>query len=164
LFSDPADLALSNRLAINKAIAGRTDLRNISIGDARLSPTAPLEVRYEDNVGHSDNPIIGGNKVVQSWYCNNNMVAYMSCSGHVVSTTASVNPLFVEGILAGALAKPNSISSATSALLTVYENGISAGRSVYVTNRDTNLGAIAIGTYVVAIKLGNEYRPIWVSC
>ena len=164
LFSNSADLALSNRLAINKAIAGRTDLRNISIGDARLTPTAPLEVRYDDDVGHSDNPIIGGNKVVQSWYCNNNMVAYMSCSGHVVSTTSSVNPLFVEGILAGALAKPNSISSATSALLTVYENGISAGRSVYVTNRDSKLGAIAIGTYVVAIKLGNEYRPIWVSC
>ena len=165
LFSNSADLALSNRLAINKAIAGRTDLRNISIGDARLTPTAPLEVRYDDDVGHSSNPIIGGNKVVQSWYCNNNMVAYMSCSGHVVSTNSSVNPLFVEGILFDNFG-PATINSPSSGLLTVYENGISAGRSVYVTNRDSNLtgNSMKANTYVVAIKLGNEYRPIWVSC
>ena len=161
LFSNSADLALSNRLAINKAIAGRTDLRNISIGDARLTPTAPLEVRYDDDVGHSDNPIIGGNKVVQSWYCNNNMVAYMSCSGHVVSTTASVNPLFVEGILA-----QNFGNAPSTGLLNVYENGISVGRTVLITNRDSNLtgNSMKVNTYVVAIKLGNEYRPIWVSC
>ena len=140
-------------------------MRNISIGDARLTPTAPLEVRYEDNVGHSDNPIIGGNKVVQSWYCNNNMVAYMSCSGHVVSTNSSVNPLFVEGILFDNFG-PATINSPSSGRLTVYENGISAGRSVYVTNRDSNLtgNSMKANTYVVAIKLGNEYRPIWVSC
>jgi hypothetical protein len=162
LFSNPADLALSNRLAINKVIAGRTDLRNISIGDARLTPTAPLEVRYDDTVGHSGNPTVSGNKVLQSWYCNNNMVAYMSCSGHVISTTASVNPLFVEGILFDNFG-PATISSPSSGRLTVYENGISAGRSVYVTNRDSNL-TLVVNKYVVAIKLGNEYRPIWVSC
>ena len=167
LFSNPADLALSNRLAINKVIAGRTDLRNISIGDARLTPTAPLEVRYSDDygdgtVGHSNNPIINGNKVLQSWYCNNNMVAYMNCSGNVISTTASVNPLFVEGILFDNFG-PATISSPSSGRLTVYENGISAGRSVYVTNRDSKLNLV-VNTYVVAIKLGNEYRPIWVSC
>lgn len=161
LFSNPADLALSNRLAINKAIAGRTDLRNISIGDARLTPTAPLEVRYDDNVGHSSNPIIGGNKVLQSWYCNNNMVAYMSCSGHVVSTTASVNPLFVEGTL-----DRNFGNAPSTGLLNVYENGISVGRTVLITNRDSNLtgNSMKVNTYVIAIKLGNEYRPIWVSC
>ena len=161
LFSGSGSLALSNRLAINKAIAGRTDLRNISIGDARLTPTAPLEVRYDDNVGHSSNPIIGGNKVVQSWYCNNNMVAYMSCSGHVVSTNSSVNPLFVEGILA-----QNFLNAPSTGLLNVYENGISVGRTVLITNRDSNLtgNSMKSNTYVVAIKLGNEYRPIWVSC
>jgi hypothetical protein len=163
LFSNPADLALSNRLAINKVIAGRTDLRNISIGDARLTPTAPLEVRYNDTVGHSGNPTVSGNKVLQSWYCNNNMVAYMSCSGHVVSTTASISPLFVEGILAENFTPVTGIAIPQSGLLTVYENGISAGRSVYVTNRDSKLNLV-VNTYVVAIKLGNEYRPIWVSC
>ena len=160
LFSNPADLALSNRLAINKVIAGRTDLRNISIGDARLTPTAPLEVRYDDTVGHSGNPTVSGNKVLQSWYCNNNMVAYMSCSGHVVSTTSSINPLFVEGILAQNF--NNSINPSTG-LLNVYENGISVGRTVLITNRDSNLD-LFVDKYVVAIKLGNEYRPIWVSC
>jgi hypothetical protein len=84
----------------------------------------------------------------------------MSCSGHVVSTTSSINPLFVEGILAQNF--NNSINPSTG-LLNVYENGISVGRTVLITNRDSNLD-LFVDKYVVAIKLGNEYRPIWVSC
>ena len=161
LFSNPADLALSNRLAINKAIAGRTDLRNISIGDARLTPTAPLEVRYEDNVGHSSNPIIGGNKVLQSWYCNNNMVAYMSCGGHVVSTDGSANSVASDTYLplaGGTLTGPitgtsNTVqfrSSTTAQLVEVFNTYTSA-----TSLEAFRIKAVAGATYQIGSAIGS---------
>lgn len=163
-FYDPANLALSNRIAINKTIAGRLDRRNISIGDARLTPTAPLEARYSDSVGHSSNPTIGSKKIVQTWYCNDSLVAYMNCDGHVVNNTTSINPLFVEGKTTTSLAKPTGINDPKTATLAVYENGTPTGSTVTITSRDQNLGPISSNTYVVAIKLGSEYRPVWISC
>lgn len=163
-FYDPVNLTLSNRLAINKTIAGRMDRRNISIGDARLSPTAPLEARYSDNVGHSSNPTLGGKKVIQSWYCNDTLVAYINCDGNLINSTNSVDILFVEGITNAVLTKPSSINNPTTAVLSVYVNGVSTGSTVVITNRDVNLGPVASNTYVIAIKIGSEYRPIWVSC
>lgn len=86
-FYNHENLSLNYRLAINKAIAGRTDYRNISIGDARLSPTAPLEVRYDNSVGHLNNPTINGDSVIQSWYCNDTLVAYVNCNGDFIGGT-----------------------------------------------------------------------------
>lgn len=163
-FYDSANLALSYRIAINKTIAGRTDRRNISIGDARLSPTAPLEARYSDSVGHSSNPTISGEKVIQSWYCNDALVAYMNCDGHIVNNTPIVSPLFVEGKTSTTLLSPSGINNPTTATLAIYEDGVATGSTVTITNRDANLGPIASNTYIVAIKMGSEYRPIWVSC
>lgn len=163
-FYNPVNLALSNRIAINKTVAGRMDYRNISIGDARLSPTAPLEARYSDSVGHSNNPTLGGKKVIQSWYCNDTLVAYMNCDGNIINNTSNTSPLFVEGKTTTTLAAASSISNPTTATLQIYQNGVATTSNILITNRDTNLGPIASNTYVVAIKLGNEYRPIWVSC
>jgi hypothetical protein len=163
-FYDPANLALDYRLSINKTIAGRTDRRNISIGDARLSPTAPLEVRYEDNVGHSTNPQIDGSKVLQSWYCNDTLVAYINCDGQFIPYTSSPTSFIKEGLLAGNLAAATNISNPSSATLNVYENGTLTGETVTVTNRDANLGTINNGTFVVVMKMGSEWRPVWVSC
>ncbi len=163
-FYNSANLALSNRLAINKTIAGRMDLRNISIGDARLSPTAPLEVRYDDTVGHSGNPILNSKKVIQTWYCNDTLVAYMNCDGNIINNTNNTSSLFVEGKTTSSLAAASAINNPTTATLAVYENGTATGGVITLTNRDTNLGPVNSNTYVVAIKLGSEYRPIWVSC
>lgn len=163
-FYDPANLALSNRIAINKTIAGRLDRRNISVGDARLTPTAPLEARYSDSVGHSSNPTLNGKKVIQSWYCNDTLVAYMNCDGNLVSNTNNINSLFIEGKTTSTLAKPTGINDPKTATLAVYENGVATGSSIIITSRDANLGPVASNTYVVAIKMGSEYRPIWISC
>ena len=76
---------LSYRLNIQNSIAGRTDRRNISIGDARLSPTAPLEVRRSTAL-HEDN----GNNYVQAWYCDDTLVASLDCNGNF-NTGGSLN-------------------------------------------------------------------------
>lgn len=74
--------ALSSRINIMNTIAGRTDIPNISIGVPRLSPTAPLEVR-RDSVAHSGN----GTTYIQTWYCDNVLVAYIDCNGAYVQVT-----------------------------------------------------------------------------
>jgi len=164
LFSDPETLALDYRLSINKAIAGRTDRRNISIGDGRLSPTAPLEVRYDDTIGHSNNPKIDGSKVLQSWYCNDTLVAYLNCDGQLIPQTSSPTSFIKEGILDGTLSAAGGINSPTTATLSVYVNGTDTTENITVTNRDANLGPIGATTYVIVMKMGDEWRPMWVSC
>jgi hypothetical protein len=147
--------SMSNRLNIQNTIAGRTDRRNMSIGDARLSPTSPLEVR-RDSIIHGANP----NDYVQAWYCDDVLVASLDCNGIFSSDTSSA---FVEGKLDGPLSAAGGINSPTSGVLSVYVDGVDTGDSIMVTNRDSTLSA-ASNSYVVAIRMGSEYRPTWVSC
>lgn len=148
--------ALSNRINIMNIIAGRTDIPNISIGVPRLSPTAPLEVR-RDSVAHSGN----NNTHIQTWYCDNALVAYVDCSG--IYHIGGVGPSQVEGILATPITAAGGINTPTTGVLNVYEDGVSTGLNVNVVNRDSSLTAGA-GNFCVAITMNGQYRPIWVSC
>jgi len=147
--------ALSNRFNIQNTIAGRSDHRNVSIGDARLTPTAPLEVR-RDSIIHGSNP----NDYIQAWYCNDTLVASIDCDGVFAGGTSTA---FIEGILDGPLSVATSINNPTTAVLSQYVNGVDTGTDVTITNRDANLSAPG-GTYIIAIKIGGEHRPVWVSC
>jgi hypothetical protein len=157
-FYDPANLALDYRLSINKTIAGRTDRRNISIGDARLSPTAPLEVR-RDSVIHAAND----NNYVQAWYCDDVLVAYIGCDGYLVTGGVGVNAPNVEGVMDEQITG-GSMSSPASGLMSVYQDGVDTGDNVYVVNRDATLTGIPPSTYVMGTKFGDGYRPSWVAC
>jgi hypothetical protein len=81
---------LSNRINIMNVIAGRRDICNISIGKPRLSPLAPLEVR-RDSVIHATNP----NDYIQSWHCDDEVVASIDCDGTFRSGSASHSQLNV---------------------------------------------------------------------
>ena len=157
-FYDPANLALDYRLSINKTIAGRTDRRNISIGDARLSPTAPLEVR-RDSVIHAEND----NDHIQAWYCDDALVAYIGCDGNLVTGGVGANAPNVEGIMDEQITG-GSMTSPASGLMSVYEDGVDTGDNVYVVNRDATLTGIPPSTYVMGTKFGDGYRPSWVAC
>lgn len=147
---------LNYRMNIQNTIAGRTDKRNISVGDARLSPTAPLEVRRSTTL-HGDNP----NNYVQAWYCDDVIVASLDCNGNFITGSEAQN---IEGFIVGSdLTGSATMSVPTSGKLLIYEDGVSTGREIYIKNRDPNL-AINGGTYVVATKIGSDYRPVWVSC
>lgn len=149
---------LSYRLNIQNSIAGRTDRRNISIGDARLSPTAPLEVRRSTAL-HEDN----GNNYVQAWYCDDTLVASLDCNGNL-NTGGSLKPQNIEGFVSGSdLTGAATISVPTSGKLSIYEDGVATGEQIYIKNRDANL-TISGGTYVLATRIGSDYRPVWVSC
>ena len=148
---------LSDRLNIQNSIAGRTDRRNISIGDARLSPTSPLEVR-RDSLIHADN----GNSYIQTWYCDDVLVASLDCEGNFSS--GGGGSFTIEGFVSDTdLQSSASMAVPTSGKLSLYNAGVATGNEVYVTNRDSTL-TINNGTYVVASKIGSEYRPTWVAC
>lgn len=148
--------SLNYRLNIQNTVAGRTDRRNISIGDARLSPESPLEVR-RDSILHASNT----NDYVQAWYCDDELVASIDCEGNFNSNKTS---FFVEGLLADTnLNVAAAMATPQSGLMNVYVDGVSTGDQVYVTNRDANL-LMPNGTYVVAANLNGEYRPLWASC
>ena len=147
---------LSSRLNIMNVIAGRRDLCNIAIGKPRLSPTSPLEVR-RDSVIHGPNP----NNYIQTWFCDNNLVASLDCSGIIRVGATNHGPLHIEGLADGSIAA-GSISSPTSGIMSIYQDGVNTGTKVFITNRDSSL-TISSGNYVVAARMRNEYRPIRVS-
>ncbi len=139
---------VSDKLNIQNIIAGDTDGRNLSIGDAILSPQAPLEVRRDTTV-HGGNP----NNYIQSWHCDDTVVGAIDCDG-------SLSGFIVEGELAGNLSASDDISTnIQTAMLLVYENGVPTGQTVPVVNRNSSLSRNS-GDYVIAVKIGGEYRPL----
>ena len=157
--------SLNDRMNIQNVIAGRVDRKNISIGDARLSPTSPLEVRRESSI-HALNP----NNYVQSWFCDDSLVAALDCDGNFISfdDDDQALPNIIEGLIESndnGMSSPNqgTMSTPTSGILRVYENGAPTNKYYYIKNRDSEL-FIENGTYVVATVIGDSYRPIWVSC
>lgn len=149
---------ISDRMNIQNCIAGRSDRKNVSIGDARLSPTSPLEAR-RDSATHADNP----NNYIQAWYCDDQLVASLDCDGNFVSNGGGG---FIEGIIQAddnGLLGVASITTPTSGKLRIYKDGVNTEVDVYIKNRDANL-TIPTTTYVVAGAVGQEYRPLWVSC
>jgi hypothetical protein len=70
----------------------------------------------------------------------------------------------IEGVLDTSLAGfVGSMGAPNTAVMSVYEDGVNTGRKATVYNRDNSLGANA-GTYIIAMKLNGQYRPIWVGC
>ena len=54
------------------------------------------------------------------------------------------------------------LNQKTSGIMTVKDNAWANAASVYVINRDHTC-VIHPGAYVIAAKINNEYRPIWIS-
>ena len=70
----------------------------------------------------------------------------------------------IEGVLDTSLASNvGSMGAPNTAVMSVYEDGVNTGRKATVYNRDPSLGANA-GTYIIAMNLRGQYRPIWVGC
>lgn len=146
LFSNAG--TVNYKLNIQNSIAGDTNSRNISIGAARLNAESPLEARRDSNV-HANN----SNQYIQSWVCDNTVVGAVECDG-------SLSGFFVEGVLDGNLTSPADANSSTTATLSVYYNGADTGTNVTVTNRNHGAGTRLATSYLLAVRVGGEYRPI----
>jgi hypothetical protein len=83
-------------------------------------------------------------------------------SGNISSLQTSFNNLIIEGYCLSEITAPSTGSLPTSGLLLTKNSSWQDGSSVWITNRDTT-STIPQGSYAVAIKVNNEYRPLWVS-
>jgi hypothetical protein len=159
---------LSSRLNIQNTIAGRTDGKMISIGDATLTPDAPLSVR-KDNTNLQHRAV----NVVQTWYDDDVQLARLDGSGNFVSTLngSSSQAWFGhhEGFMDEYIYAPSSYGSPTSGLMTIKDSSFASAETVWVINRDVTVnihgpGAVGGTAFVVTARINGENRPIYVSC
>jgi len=142
----------ANKININNVLAGDAGLRRLSIGDAVLTPDAPLSVRKDSTIeGHS------GIVPVQTWYCDDVKVAEVTCEGYY----AKGLPIFIEGYSA-AIAAPSE-GGMTSGIATVKNSDWGDIATVYLVNRDHTL-SVPNGAYYNATLINGTYRPTWIGC
>ena len=171
-----SDAVLSSRLNIGNIFAGDMWQKRASIGQATLSPDAVLEVNHsswETPDGHTDVDYI------QTWNSNvsNNKVTHAAVSTHRCSGFMEVDPyggdtlrpLFIEGFVKSQISAAPSQFTASSGLIDVYRNTSpggtlqNTGQDIYIVNRD-RYSIIPANVYVVAVRVGCEYRPVFVGC
>jgi hypothetical protein len=163
----------SARINIGNVFAGDMWQKRMSIGQATLSPTSVLDVNHSPGVngtpvGHT------GLDHIQKW--NSDGVAQAAVSTHKCSGFMEVDPyggntlrpLFVEGVVNHGSIAGGTVSVPTSGRMSIYRGaspGVAlsdTGEDVYVVSRDGS--TISNGAYVVAARVGCEYRPIFVGC
>lgn len=160
---------VNSRINIQNVIAGNHGRRMISIGDARLSPQAPLEVRRDTGLtGHGDT------EDVQSWANNDLVVARTTASGDYIRRDEQGTEAWFgqyEGFMVDYIYAPSNYTSPTSGLMRTrtYDNGFSTDTLIWVTNRDSKLnihgeGATGGAAFVVTNRVNGENRPVYVSC
>jgi hypothetical protein len=69
----------------------------------------------------------------------------------------------VEGVLDTDLWAPTVPTSPTSGEMILYGQNWTSGIHIFVTNRDSSLSGYD-GAYIMAVKIGSEYRPMWMGC
>jgi hypothetical protein len=68
----------------------------------------------------------------------------------------------IEGFMPSGLQAPASFGLKTSGLLIIKDSNWANSGSVFVINRDAT-SVIHSGAYVIASRINNEYKPIWIS-
>ena len=81
---------------------------------------------------------------------------------NVSSITSSLNSLIIEGYCRNQISPPQNGNNPTVGLLFTKNKDWEDSGEVYLVNRDTT-SVIHSGAYVIAIRVNNEYRPLWIS-
>lgn len=145
----------SNKVNIGNVVAGDMENKKISIGNATLSPTAVLDVRYDSADGHD------GSEYIQTWKNDDDItcaVSTVACSGFMQSDpndSSKIRPIFMDGKTDG------EIALGATGTVSIYSGGVDTGENITVVNRGNN--TITTGKLVVVVKVGCEYRPIELS-
>ena len=145
----------SNKVNIGNVVAGDMENKKISIGNATLSPTAVLDVRYDSVDGHD------GSEYIQAWKNDDDItcaVSTVACSGFMQSDpndSSKIRPIFMDGKTDG------EIAVAATGTVSIYSGGVDTVENITVVNRGNN--TITTGKLVVVVKVGCEYRPIELS-
>jgi hypothetical protein len=113
---------------------------NTSLGSADFLPR--INVLETDVSGIKDTLIDGGNEIA--------------------GIRNIISSLIVEGYVPNAIPAPTNANFPTSGIFNLKNANWSNGSTVYLSNRDTT-SPIHSGAYVVAVRVNNQYRPVWVD-
>jgi hypothetical protein len=165
----------SHRLNIGNVFAGDMWQKRMSIGQAALSPTSVLDVNHAPGANGTHDGHAGLDHI-QKW--NSDGVAQAAVSTHKCSGFMEIDPyggvtlrpIFIEGVVNHGSIAGGTVSEATSGRMSLYRGAssdpedplVDTGEDVYVVSRDGS--TISNGAYVVAARVGCEYRPIFVGC
>jgi hypothetical protein len=157
----------SNKVNIGNVVAGDMGNKKISIGNATLSPTAVLDVRYDSSDGHD------GSEYIQAWKNDDDItcaVSTVACSGFMHSEpndigyndSSKIRPIFIEGkVTGGNIAPSPPTGPGATGTVRIYSGGVDTGEDITVVNRANE--SVGNNKFVVVIKIGCEYRPIQLS-
>lgn len=92
----------------------------------------------------------------------NFLVDISELQSEVASNTNTLNNIFIEGYVNSEIKAPIDPLLPTSGYLVSKDNNWNNKSTFLIKNRDVT-SSIHSGAYVIAIKINNEYRPIWIS-
>jgi hypothetical protein len=115
-------------------------------GDIRLRGS----IRFSDYTSLSSSSFLDNINILESGVDSlNQSVSYLLGS-------------FVEGYVNNQINAPNNPSAPSTGILNIKNNNWQDIGQVTLVNRDTT-STIHAGAYVVAIRVNNEFRPLWIS-
>ena len=162
---------LNDRINIQNVIAGDTHTKMISFGDARISPSIPVESRRDViYTEHANQDYIHG------FFNDNAQVGAVDSSGDYrlkLLSDGGMEAWFghYEGFMTQGVGAPTSYTNPTSGLMRCQteRNSFGADGLIWVTNRDPKLeihgpGSDGGAAFVITARVNGENRPMYVSC
>lgn len=140
------------------------------VGDTDVSPFvkpyAQLNgnLRLKGNIQFSDGTYLGSTKPIKTNTSLANSGIALGNSGIALANSGiqQINSVFVEGYMPNGLQAPASFGLKTSGILIIKDANWANSGSMFIINRDPT-SVIHSGAYVIAGKVTNEYKPIWIS-
>lgn len=131
-----------------------------------LKPYAQLNgnLKLKGNIQFSDGTYLGSTKPIKTntQLANSGIVLGNSGIALANSGISRINSTFIEGYMPNGLQAPTNPSFGTSGILILKDTSWADSGNVFVVNRDIT-SVIHSGAYVIAARVNNEYKPIWVS-
>lgn len=161
--SNSSDLMILNHNAnpLTNAAVYQQDIVQTSPDTFVLVNTPYLELngdlRLRGKIRFSDNTSLGSTSGITR-------ATLLAQSGVNIANSGIdlINRLFVEGYMPTGMGAAPSNSTKTSGILNLKDNNWANSGNVFIINRDTT-SVVHSGAYVIAARINNEYRPIWIS-
>lgn len=121
-------------------------------------------LRLKGNIQFSDGTYLGSTKPIkQNTQLADSGIA-LGNSGIVLANSGIefTRSMFIEGYMPTGMAAPVNSSTKTSGILIPKDITWADSGSIFIVNRDTT-SVIHAGAYVIAARINNEYKPVWVS-
>lgn len=129
-------------------------------------PRAELngDLRLRGIISFSDGTILGTSSGITTAIAIGNSGIALGNSGIAIANSgiSIINSAIIEGYMPSGLAAPSSFGLKTSGIMIIKDAMWADSGSVFIINRDVT-SVIHSGAYVIASRINNEYKPIWVS-